>query len=238
MKHSRFFLLSALVILYSGLFWQSSCKKKNNNNGNPEDVWNLETQGIPKFSEHYLELDKISKISRFRSSAGHDYSDFTEQCRSMKHYFYPKDTINWSNIQIFSPISGTVTRFEQEWAGFKIEIQSDQYPAFRMMLFHVATIREFFIGDKLTQGQLLGYHIGFETWSDISVFVNDPTRQGRLVSYVETLTDEAFSDYLLRGATARSDFIISKSLRDLNPLQCSGDAFLPGDTLNVWVQLK
>ena len=223
--------------LCPGLFWQSSCKKKNNN-GNPKDVWNIETQGIPKFAGHYLELNKIGKISRFRSSAGHDYSDFTEQCRSMKHYFYPKDTINWSNIQIFSPISGTVTRFEQEWAGFKIEIQSDIYPAFRMMMFHVAPLREYFIGDKLFKGQHLGYHIGFETWSDISVFVNDPTRQGRLVSYMETLSDIAFDDYKLRGVSARSDFIISKSLRDQNPLQCSGDVFMSGDSLSVWVKLE
>lgn len=227
----------AFSIIFFGFFWQSACKKKNNNN-KPEDTWNIETQGIPRFAGHYLELNKISKISRFRSSAGHDYSDFTEHCRSMKHYFYPKDTINWQNVQIFSPFSGSVTRFEQEWAGFKIEIQSDEYPAFRMMLFHVAPIREYFIGDKLTRGQHLGYHIGFETWSDISVFVNDPTRQGRLVSYIETLTDIAFQDYQLRGVTSRSDLIIPKALRDLNPLQCNGDAFLPGDTLPVWVQLQ
>lgn len=155
----------------------------------------------------------------------------------MKHYFYPKDTINWQNIQIFSPVSGTVTRFEQEWAGFKIEIQSDEYPAFRMMLFHVAPLREYFIGDKLFRGQQIGYHIGFETWSDVAVFVNDPTRQGRLVSYFETLTDNVFQDYQLKGIAARSDFIIYRVLRDLHPLQCNGDAFLPGDTLAVWVQL-
>jgi hypothetical protein len=228
--------LLVLGIAIVGVFCQSSCKKKNNN-GPAEDTWDIETQGIPKFAGHYLELNKISRISRFRSSAGHDYSDFTEQCRSMKHYFYPKDTINWQNIQIFSPVSGTVTRFEQEWAGFKIEIQSDEYPAFRMMLFHVAPLREYFIGDKLFRGQQIGYHIGFETWSDVAVFVNDPTRQGRLVSYFETLTDNVFQDYQLKGIAARSDFIIYRVLRDLHPLQCNGDAFLPGDTLAVWVQL-
>lgn len=238
MKQTRFILFTVLAMLCSGLFWQSACKKKNNNNGNPEDVWNIETQGIPKFTEHYLELAKIGKISRFRSSAGHDYSDFTESCRSMKHYFYPKDTTNWSNIQIYSPVSGRVTRFEQEWAGFKIEIQSDDYPAFRLMMFHVAPLREYVVGDKLIKGQFLGYHIGFETWSDIAVFVNDPTRQGRLVSYIETLTDKAFDDYRLRGVSSRNDFIISKSLRDVNPLECSGDAFLPGDSLAIWVQLQ
>lgn len=237
MKQKRILLITALGFLYSGLFWQSSCKKKNNNQI-PEDIWNIETQGIPQFAGHYLELNKIGKISKFRSSAGHDYSDFTEHCRSMKHYFYPKDTVNWSGIRIYSPISGHVTRFEQEWAGFKIEIQSDAYPAFRMMLFHVAPLREYFVGDKLLEGQQLGYHIGFETWSDISVFVNDPTRQGRLVSYMETLSDNVFEDYKARGVSARSSFIIDKSLRDQNPLQCNGDVFMPGDSLSVWVQLQ
>ena len=28
-------------------------------------------------------------------------------------------------------VKGTITRVEQEWAGTKLEIESDEYPAFR-----------------------------------------------------------------------------------------------------------
>lgn len=220
-----------------GVFWQSSCKKKTGNGNNTEDVWDIDAQGIPRFSDHYIELSKIRKVSKYRSSAGHDYSDFTEHCRSMKHYYYPNDTVNWTQVQIKSPISGSITRYEQEWAGVKFEIQSTEHPAFRFVIFHVNPVKTFQIGDFLQKGQVLGKHIGFETWSDIAVIVNDPSRQGRMVSYIETLTDVAFSDYLLRGINRRDDFIISRVLRDLNPLQCSGDTFLPGDPLQVWVEL-
>ncbi len=232
------YLFTALVILlfFAGLSIQSSCKKKSNNSST-DQVWDIETQGVPKFAVNYIDCDKISKISRYRSSAGHDYSDFTESCRSMKHYFYPKDTVNWTQIQIYSPVGGRVTRVEQEWAGTKIEIESSVHPAFRFMIFHVAPIRTFSIGDQVEQGAVLGHHIGFETWSDISVFVNDPTKQGRLLSFFETLTDEAFAMYQNHGIASRSDLIISKSLRDQYPLQCNGDGFTSADSLDVWVLL-
>lgn len=35
----------------------------------------------------YIELDKIDRVSKFRSGIGHDYRDDAESCRSMKHYF-------------------------------------------------------------------------------------------------------------------------------------------------------
>ena len=58
---------------------------------------------IPKFVDcDYLDLDKINKISKFRSGMGHDYSDDFESCRSMKHYFNP-NVEDYSLIEIFSP---------------------------------------------------------------------------------------------------------------------------------------
>lgn len=47
---------------------------------------------LPKFANtNFTELEKIAEISLFRSSAGHDYSDWCESCRSMKHYFAPAE---------------------------------------------------------------------------------------------------------------------------------------------------
>ena len=45
---------------------------------------------------YIFELDKIDKISKFRSGIGHDYWDDFENCRSMKHYFFPYDTLDWA----------------------------------------------------------------------------------------------------------------------------------------------
>jgi hypothetical protein len=53
--------------------------------------YDTDANGVPRFAEsNCIELHKISRISKFRSGAGHDYSDDFETCRSMKHYFDPK----------------------------------------------------------------------------------------------------------------------------------------------------
>jgi len=74
--------------------------------------------------------------------------------------------------------------------------------------------------------------------SDIAVIVNDPTHQGRMVSYFEVIKDEVFNEYSSRGVTSREDLIISKAIRDANPLECSGDTFVTSDTLENWIYLN
>ena len=64
MKTIRPFVLFALILIG----WISiSCSILNF--VDPDDA-------LPKFvSTNYIELEKITRISKFRSSAGHDYSD-------------------------------------------------------------------------------------------------------------------------------------------------------------------
>ena len=156
----------------------------------------------------------------------------------MKHYFEPKDTIDWRTVHIYSPVKGVITRVEQEWAGIKLEIASDDYPAFRFQIFHINTSKQYNLNDKVFEGELLGTHIGFETMSDISVIVNDPTKQGIMVSYFEVITDSIFNLYSARGVSSRETMIISKQQRDANPLTCSGETFVSSDTIENWVILK
>jgi hypothetical protein len=85
---------------------------------------------------------------------------------------------------------------------------------------------------------MLGTHIGAQTMSDIAVIVNDPTKQGRMVSYFDVITDGLFNEYILRGAGNRTNLMISKATRDANLLQCNGDTFVTSDTLNNWVTLN
>ncbi len=225
------------LVLFSLLL--SECSKKDNEPDSKKDTWDIDKDGIPKFiTTDYIELDKIYRISRFRSSQGHDYSDGFESCRSMKHYFEPKSTENWASIKIFAPLSGKITRLEEEWAGTKVEIVSDDYPAFRFSIFHINLLATLTLNGQVTAGQQLGTHIGSQTMSDISVIVNDPTRQGRLISYFETITDAVFEHYQNRGINNREDVIISKALRDANPLICNGNSFVSNDVLENWVILN
>jgi len=237
----KLIIISEILVLVLILFMLriTGCHKDTENPPANTDIWDIEKDGIPKFvSTNYIELDKIYRISKFRSSFGHDYSDAVEHCRSMKHYFEPKSTLDWTTVKIYSPVTGKITRVEQEWSGTKIEIASDEYPAFRFSIFHINTTMQFKIDDQVTAGMQLGTHIGPETMSDISVIANDPNRQGRMVSYFDVITDAVFTLYQNRGVANRNDMIISKTVRDANPLTCSGDTFVSSDTLENWVTLN
>lgn len=58
-----------------------------------------------------------------------------------------------------------------------------------------------------------------------------------MVSYFQVITDKVFSKYQSCGITARTDLIISKDLRDANPLTCNGETFTSGYVLENWVTL-
>ncbi len=193
---------------------------------------------IPHFvGTGYIELDKIGRISKFRSSVGHDYHDDFEQCRSMKHYFEPKSSVDWSGIKLVAPVSGTVSRMFEEWAGTQVQIQSKKYPTIFFIIFHIHLAAPLQVGDTLTAGQLLGTHIGSQTMSDMAVGVT--TDKGwELVSYFDVLNDSLFQQYQSRGITKRSDMIITKEMRDADTLKCAGDAFLGSGAIEDWVVLK
>lgn len=202
------------------------------------DTYDVDANGIPKFAGiDYIELAAIHRISKLRSSVGHDYWDDFEHCRSMKHYFEPKDTINWSTIKISSPVTGTIFNVYQEWAGTQVHIKSDAYPAFFIIIFHISLWNPLNTGDKVAAGQLLGTHIGPQTMSDVAVGVNTPNGW-KLVSYFDVMTDSVFHGYQLRGLGSRSDVIISKQARDSDTLSCNGETFMNSGTLENWVVLN
>ena len=154
------------------------------------------------------------------------------------HYFEPKANLDWTTIDIYSPVGGEITRVEQEWAGTKIELESEEYPAFRFSIFHILTDTIKQVGEKVAIGEHLGKHIGNQTYSDISVIVNDPTHQGRFVSFFDVITDDVFQQFRQKGASDRTDFIISKAVRDAHPLVCNGDQIVSLDSIESWFELK
>lgn len=195
-------------------------------------------QPPPHFvSTNYIELDKIGRISKFRSSAGHDYHDSFEQCRSMKHYFEPKETVDWSGIKICSPVRGSVSRLTEEWAGTQVQIQSAQYPQYYFIIFHINLASPLHLGDSVQEGQQLGKHIGSQTMSDIAVGVAADSGW-TLVPYCLLLNDSLFRQYHARGVVSRDDLVISRAARDADTLHCNGDAFSRQGSLEDWVTLK
>jgi hypothetical protein len=204
------------------------------------ETYDLNANGIPRFVQSdYIELGKIERISRFRSGVGHDYSDGSESCRCMKHYFQPSNTVNWASIQIRSPVAGTVSRLEQEslaGGGIQMRIKSRDFPAFCFILFHVRTNGLVSVGDSVSAEQLLGTHIGTQSTSNIAVGVSTPTGW-RLLSYFDVMTDSMFATYQARGINSRTDAIISKEARDADPLTCNRGRLAGPGNLTNWVML-
>lgn len=168
----------------------------------------------------YTILDSVKQISKFRSGVGHDYSDDFETCRSMKHYYPVR-----KGTEIYAPISGTINFILPEWAGTKIQINSDFHAAFYFELFHVDLDTSLKIGDHLEAGQLLGTHSSNQTMSDIAVFVRVPgvdSAATRFISFFDVMDDNLFTDYQQRGLNHRDSLIISKASRDADPLTCVG----------------
>lgn len=185
----------------------------------------------------YIELDNIERISRFRSGIGHDYSDETEHCRSMKHYFQPKGTVDWGSVKIFSPVSGTISRLFDEWAGTQLHIQPFGHESYTVIIFHCKTKKMYAIGDTVFAGEQLGTHIGSQTMSDIAVAYSGAGPY-TLVSYFEIISDSLFGRYTMRGVASRDDLIISRPARDADPLQCSGETFGSQGSIVNWVDLN
>lgn len=234
-------IVSFLIAVALSLTACKQTRTESQSRPNPESegmVYDLETKGVPRFvKDDYIEINKISMISKFRSSEGHDYSDDFEKCRSMKHYFSPKTSVDWASIAVFSPVTGTVSRIFEECAGWQIQIQSSEYPSFTFILFHVKLAKPLAVGDMVIAAQNLGTHIGSQTMSDIAVAVTTPKGR-KLVSWFDVSSDQLIARYQQRGVNAHGDVIISKELRDANPLTCSGEQFSGGSNLDNWVNLN
>lgn len=212
----------------------------------PWATYDLDGNEIPRFAgKDVLELEKISKISKLRSGAGHDYSDDFESCRSMKHYFVPKDGVDRLSMKIFSPINGTLTALtddwmeESIWKGKVVCIKSKDYPAFYVIIYHIDLSNPLDLGEEIAAGQLLGYPADYDNVGVADTAVGVITPSGyKLVSYFQIMTDSLFQNYKARGVTSRDDMIIPKEQRDADPLTCDGEEFLDRGHLENYVTLN
>jgi hypothetical protein len=75
-----------------------------------EDLESWATIELPRFiTASHIKISDIRHVSKFRSSAGHDFSDSFETCCSMKHYFLPIDYYGTRFTQpIYSAVDGVV----------------------------------------------------------------------------------------------------------------------------------
>lgn len=198
----------------------------------------------PVLTTLHVPLDRVARISRFRSGVGHDYSDGVERCRSMKHYFAFRNADGsagepgrphdppWTTVPVVAPLAGVVVAVQAEWAGDQVRIRSAVDPRVTVVLFHVRRATGVDVGAALAAGQAVGRHASDETMSDIAVEVADGAApQGRrLVSAFDpaVMGDAAFAALAAWGVGARADLIIGRAERDAAPLRCDGERFVAG----------
>ncbi|MBN1790981.1 MAG: hypothetical protein JW830_10830 [Bacteroidales bacterium] len=215
--------------------------------------YDITANGIPQFvGRDFTRLSRIEKISKFRSGFGHSFTDGSESCRSMKHYYNPYPDFRQNNtVEIYSPVNGTIVSVVNDGHGAsigltnkEIQIRPDDQPAFVFILYHCdLASADVATGEKVGEGDLIGfarmYYDDLDQYAtsfDIAVWANTPSGM-RLISYFDTMKDDLFSDYVSRGVTSRQDFVITRDARDADPLQCNGETFLTTGEIENFVTL-
>ena len=222
-------VIVGLLIIFAAFIWHWQ-----------RPIISFDPNQIPKglVTANPVEFDRIYAISKFRSAAGHDYSNSWdgEICRSMKHYFNmgrnqdpnthmpvrSQPTATQPNIKIFAPFDGTIESIDTEQTpiGKQVHIRSSHYPNYYARLFHIDLLPEFNkLGTQVKSGQQIGI-IGPKDGTDVAIQAN--TFKGPvLLSVFEQMTDTVFGPYQARGFK-REDFIINRQYRDTHPLSCGG----------------
>jgi len=203
-------------------------------------TYDVATLGPPVvLPANYIDLSKIERISRFRSTVGHSYTDGSETCRSMKHYYQPRLSLDWTTVDLYAPVSGTVMGIAPDGAfGYRIRIRPRDLPVLDIQIFHV-TIDSGIVRDRwVDAGEHIGRHASSATMSDIAMSIG-PKEGGTLISYFAAMTDAVFAEYQARGVPSRDAAIITEAERDADPVPCVGEQqFTVFGTLPDWLVLN
>ena len=195
----------------------------------------------PRFiTRDYIDLSKIERLSRYRSGVGHSFSDGTESCRSMKHYYQPRVGIDWTTVAITAPVDGWIWSMSNDGGrGMRIDIFPTAYPAATVELFHVTPAPGIARGMMVAAGTPLGTHASQSTMSDVSIRLELPSKAFRLASYFDVMSDAVFAAYQARGVASRQAAIITKAERDADPIPCTGESPFPNPgRIENWLVLR
>lgn len=205
----------------------------------------IDADNPPKFIQSdVVDLDKVTMISKFRSGAGHDFSQGSgESCRSMKHYFYNlgpgerllskeqlADPVEGKDRTIKSPVDGKIDRIKRGDRKLNDEmiIVAKSQPNIRIRLQHVTPLKNIKTGPVLA-GQPVGVAgQSFDVAMERIVF---PSMKNQYISYFAAMPDSLFANHQSIGISNREMVVISREQRDTKPLQCdSNERFIRDPT--------
>ena len=218
----------------------------------------------PEIISNFIDLDKIEKISKYRSCAGHVTvpKDARESKRSMKHYFSVKsEYLGNDTVPIHAPFDGIVATVRVDLAaGLEGEIwivPNDKFaivPPIGRWSFSVQHINVrdgLHRGNTVGAGELIGYAaVGGGTRNTFDVVYakgalfpkNIDNWNGPFIeldSVFNFMSDKVFAEYQEKGLESKNNLIINKEERDKNPCEYKdkGPYFIDQYNLNNWVFL-
>ena len=170
---------------------------------------------VPVLDSLHVDLDKIFKVSRYRSAAGHNFVDYSgESCVNLKHYFLTysdpqitSSTVLPTSLDYFAPAAGTIVsvaqpRPETDPNDLEVDIQLDSDPNIIVRIFHMTLIDRLSVGSHLNSGERIGEapssHLN---GGDLAVYVK--TSEGyRHISAFEIMTQTVLTAYEARGVSS------------------------------------
>lgn len=220
----------------------------------------------PQIVVNFTELDKIQKISMYRSCAGHTTvpQNEREMKRSMKHYFWVKpEHLGENTVELYSPYDGFVTSTREDRAeGLEGEIWIAPKDLFVVLppigrwtfsVQHIHIREGLKRGSEVRAGEIIGYAAVSEDSNrdtfDVVYGKGAPVPKmidnwmgpfSDLDSVFNWMSSDVFAQYQMRGITSKEEIIISKEERDQKPCTYDDDGpyFINQEDANNWAVLQ
>ncbi len=218
----------------------------------------------PQIVSNFTDLNKIEKISRYRSCVGHTTvpQDGREMKRNMKHYFWVKPQYNkGQTVEIYAPYDGYISVLRDE-PGLNLEgeiwIRSKSNLVFlppigvwQFSVQHIDVRDDLKMGSEVKAGELIGYaalsesrgnsfDIVFGKMSIIPKQIDNWTAPFTdLDSVFNRMSNKVLEEYQKKGIPSKEELITSKEERDQKPCtyKDNGPYFLNQEDQSNWLVL-
>lgn len=187
----------------------------------------------PMITAHFVDLEKVEKISKFRSCQGHIVvpQDQSESRRNMKHYILLKPQyFGGGKVAIYSPIDGVIKSIgKRPEMGLEGEIWlGSPDNDWDVSIQHLIISSDLAEGEKVRAGQRIGqaadkgvdvvYGVGAREVKFIEGYQSPYTALDSIYNHSSAAV---LSDYAGKGAKL-TDLVYSREFRDQNPCELEG----------------
>jgi hypothetical protein len=192
-----------------------------------------------------IDLSQISRISKFRSCAGHNFSGYNvqgvrESNRSMKHYMTPIKELYDARgkVDIYAPFDGEIIISFSDGRSNLVIIDHPESD-WNFIFFHIDLDEGLAVGSEIEAGQHIGsantegadnFDMAFEYETDGSIFgfitskllkFGYPPFYEQYDSVFNYMTAEVLSEFQEYGFE-KEEFIITEEERNQNPCDFDG----------------